>query len=78
MNVESEAVGLRIDFVRLSWVFQLLQDFARPDAPAFALDGDVRRWVVVGLEKIRGVEVSREVRRDKLLVLAAGLRNVSS
>ncbi len=71
MDVESEAVSFGVHFIRLCRVFELLQHFARSNAPPFIFDADEGRRVVVSLEKVRGFEMSGEVRRNKLFVLAA-------
>lgn len=73
MDVESEAVRFGIHLICLGGVFQLVQHFARTDAPTFVPDADVGGRVVMGLKEVGGFEVGGEVRRDELLVLTAGL-----
>ena len=73
MNVKPKAVGFRVDLIRLGRVIQLFEHLARADAPAFVLDANVSRRMVVSLEKVGGVEVGGEIGCDKLLVLTAGL-----
>ena len=72
-DVGAEAVGLRIDLVRLGRVLQLLQDVARTHAPAVVLDDDVGGWVVVGLQAVFGFDVGGEVGGGEVGVLTAGL-----
>ena len=74
MDVESERIGLRVDFVCLGRVIQLLQGVPRPNTPSFISDGDVCRRVVMGLKEVARVEVGREVGCDELFVLSAGLQ----
>lgn len=72
-DVGAEAVGLRIDLVRLGRVLELLEDVAGPDAPAVVLDDDVGGRVVVRLQAVFGFDVGGEVRGGEVGVLAAGL-----
>ena len=74
MDVESERVGLWIDFICLGRIIQLLQRVPWPDAPTFGPNGDVCRRVVVRLEEVAGVEVGGEIGRDELFVLSARLQ----
>ena len=73
VDVESEGVGLGVDFIGLSRVVQLLQGIPRSDTPSFVSDRDVCGRVVMCLEEVAGVEVGGEVRSDELFVLSAGL-----
>ena len=61
-NKHSERIRLGIDFISFGRVLQLLQDIPRTDTPAIVLDGDVRRWVIVGLQEVSTVQVGREIR----------------
>ena len=49
MDVESEAVGLWIHFIRFIGILELLEYFSWPDAPSFVSDADEGRRVVVRL-----------------------------
>lgn len=71
MDVESERVGLGVDFICLSRVIQLLQGLPRPDTPSFISNRDVCRRVVMGLKQVARVEVGGEVGCDELFVLSA-------
>ena len=73
VDVESERVGLGVDFICLGRVIQLLQGLPRPNTPSFVSNGDVCRWMVMGLEEVARVEVGGEVRCDELFVLSARL-----
>lgn len=73
MNIDPEGVGLGVDLVDLCGIFELLQDLSRTHSPTFHLDGHKGRWVVVGLEKVVGVNVCGKVGRDQLRILAARL-----
>jgi hypothetical protein len=77
VDVDAEAIGLRVNLIGLCGVVKLLQHLARPDAPSFILDTDVCRRVVVGLEEIGRFEMGGEVGRDELLVLTARLDAVN-
>lgn len=72
-DVGAEAVGLRIDLVRLGRVLQLLQDVAGAHAPAVVLDDDVGGRVVVRLQAVFGLDVGGEIGGGEVGVLAAGL-----
>ena len=72
-DVGAEAVGLRIDLVRLGRVLELLEDVAGAHAPAVVLDDDVGGRVVVGLEAVFGFDVGGEVGGGEVGVLTAGL-----
>ena len=74
VDVESERVGLGVNFICLSGVIQLLQGIPRPDAPPFVPNGDVCRRMVMRLKEVAGVEVGGEVGCDELFVLSAGLQ----
>lgn len=74
MDVESERVGLGIDFVCLGRIVELLQRVPWPDAPTFGSDGYVCGRVVVCLEEVAGVEVGGEIGCDELFVLSARLQ----
>lgn len=74
VDVESEGVGLGVDFIRLSGIVQFFQRVPRPDAPSFVPDRDVCRRVVVCLEEVAGVEVGGKIGCDELFVLSTGLR----
>lgn len=73
VDVESERVGLGVDFIRVSRVIQLFQGVPRPNAPSFSSDRDVCRRVVMCLKEVARVEVGGEVGGDELLVLSARL-----
>lgn len=74
VDVESEGVGLGVDFIRLSGIVQFFQRVPRPDAPSFVPHRDVCRRVVVCLEEVAGVEVGGKIGCDELFVLSTGLR----
>lgn len=78
MNIDPERVGFRVNIVNLRRVFQLLQDVSRANAPSVHFDGDESGWVIVGLEKVIGVNVGGQVGCNQLRILATGLAVVSA
>lgn len=64
MNIDPKGVSLWVNLVDLCRVFQLLQDISRADSPTVHFDSYKGGWMVVSLEKVVGIDVRRQVRRN--------------
>lgn len=73
MHVQPERIALGIYLVRLRRILQFLEGFAGTNAPAVCLYTNEGRRVIVGLEKVVGVEVGGKIGGDELGVLTSGL-----
>ncbi len=66
LDEDAVRVGLGINLISMGRIFELLEHIARTDTPAFVLDGDICRRVIMSLEEVVAVEVGGEVGSDEL------------